>query len=114
MRRVAWIVLLLCGALPLLAADITGTWSADVTLDAGSGVATFTFKQTGESLAGTYSGTLGQAKVTGTLKGNQVEWSFDSDQAGKVVYRGTLEGNQITGTCEYGAVGKGTFKAQKK
>ena len=106
--------LVLCG-LTLTAADISGTWSAAVTLDAGAGTATFVLKQTGDALSGTYAGALGEAKVTGTVKGTAVEWSFENADAGKVVYKGTLEGaSRIKGSCEYGAVGKGTFVAEKK
>src|SRR5205807_1376697 len=63
---------------------------------------------------GTYTGALGEAKVAGTVQGNQVEWSFETADAGKVVYKGTLEGGKIKGTAEYGSVGKGTFTAAKK
>jgi hypothetical protein len=71
--------------------------------------------QTGDSLAGSYRGALGEAKVTGTVKGDQVEWSFDSPDAGKVVYKGKLEGaSKISGTVEYGQLGKGSFTAAKK
>lgn len=98
-----------------LAADLSGTWSAAVTLDAGSGTATFVLKQSGDQLSGTYSGTLGEAKVTGSVKGDVVEWSFENPDAGKVSYKGTMKGpNKIEGTCEYGEVGKGTFVADKK
>src|SRR5262245_47678419 len=76
MRRILTLIALAVTALTLSAADISGTWSAAVTLDAGSGTATFMFKQTGDTFSGTYSGALGEAKVTGTVKGNQVEWSF--------------------------------------
>jgi hypothetical protein len=106
--------MMLC-ALALSAADISGTWSADVVLDAGSGTATFELKQTGDSLAGTYRGALGEAKVTGTVKGDQVEWTFENEDAGKVVYKGTLEGgSKIKGTVVYGQLGKGSFTAAKK
>ncbi len=104
---------MLCG-LTLLAADLSGTWSADVVLDAGNGTATFVFTQKGNTLSGTYSGALGEAKVAGTVQGNQVEWSFETADAGKVVYKGTLDGEKIKGTAEYGSVGKGTFTATKK
>lgn len=115
MKRLAVLTFVLTFALTLLAADLTGTWSANVVLDAGNGTATFVLKQMGDTLSGTYSGVLGEAKVTGTVKGNQAEWSFQSDQAGKIVYTGTLDGaSKIKGTCEYGALGKGTFTAEKK
>ena len=95
MKRIAaltLVTLVLAAAPTLLAADVTGTWSANVVLDAGNGTATFVLKQMGDMVSGTYSGVLGEAKVTGTVKGDQVEWSFQSDQAGKVVYTGTLDG----------------------
>ena len=101
-------------ALCLWGADLTGTWTAAVVLDAGSGTATFNFKQTGEQLSGTYSGTLGEAKVSGTVKGDRAEWSFDSELAGKISYTGMITGNEIKGSVEYGQLGKGTFTAQKK
>src|SRR5579864_2990427 len=112
MRKLLVLIgMILCG-LVLWAADISGTWTADVVLDAGSGTATFELKQTGDSLAGTYRGALGEAKVTGTVKGDHVEWTFDSEDAGKVVYKGTLEGaSKIKGDVEYGQLGKGSFTA---
>ena len=106
---------LMAMAFPSLGADLTGTWTAAVVLDAGAGSATFTFKQTGEVLSGTYSGVLGSAAVSGTVKGEKVEWSFDSGQAGKVSYTGVVEGgSKITGTTVYGQLGGGTFTAEKQ
>ena len=106
------LILMLCG-LTLIAADFTGTWSASVVLDAGSGTASFVLKQSGDTLSGTYSGALGEAKVTGSVKGDEVEWTFSTDDAGKVVYKGKLEAGKIKGTVEYGELGKGSFTAEK-
>ena len=115
MRRLAVCFLLFAAIAVLQAADISGTWSAAVVLDAGSGTATFVVQQQGEALSGTYSGVLGEAKITGTVKGDKVEWSFDGGQAGKVSFQGTLDGPaRIKGTAEYGLLGKGTFTADKK
>src|SRR5205823_6956345 len=109
------LALLILSALSLWAADITGTWSASVVLDAGAGTATFNFKQNGEQLSGTYSGTLGDAKVTGTVKGDRAEWTFENDQAGKISYSGTISSaTEMQGSVVYGLLGKGTFTAQKK
>lgn len=101
-------------ALALSAADISGTWTAAVKLDAGSGSATFVFKQSGDGLTGTYSGVLGNADIKGTVKGNQAEWSFDNADAGRIAYKGTIEGSTIKGTVEYGQLGAGSFTADKK
>jgi hypothetical protein len=111
-RLLAAVGLILC-ALALAAADISGTWSASVQLDAGSGTATFVLKQSGDALSGTYSGALGEAKVTGSVKGDEVEWKFETEDAGKVVYKGKLDGGKIKGSAEYGQLGKGSFSAEK-
>lgn len=98
----------------LIGADLSGNWSAAVTLDAGSGTAKFTFKQSGDKLTGTYTGQIGTANVMGTVKGSDVEWSFDSEQAGKISYKGTLGADgKINGTVEYGQLGAGKFTAEK-
>jgi hypothetical protein len=115
MKKIIVPILIMLLALTLAAADLTGTWSVAVLLDAGSGSATFTFKQTGEALSGTYSGTFGQAQVTGTVKGDQIEWSFDNDQVGKVTYQGSMDGaGKMNGTVTYGQLGKGTFAGERK
>jgi hypothetical protein len=115
MKKLTVLMVLIAAALTLLGADLTGTWSASVVLDAGSGTATFAFKQTGEALSGTYTGTFGQSQLTGTVKGDQAEWSFDNDQVGKISYKAALEGaGKMKGTVTYGQLGKGTFTAERK
>jgi hypothetical protein len=96
-----------------LAADISGKWSFEVVLDAGSGSPTFEFTQSGETLTGMYHGQFGEAKVTGTVKGDKVEFGFGGD-AGSVKYSGTIvDGKTMKGTVDYGETGKGTFTAKK-
>lgn len=96
-----------------VAADISGKWTFNVVLDAGSGSPAFEFKQEGEKLTGTYHGQFGDAKVTGTVKGDVVEFSFSTD-AGSAKYSGTLEGpNKMSGTVDYGELGKGKFTATR-
>ena len=112
--RMKTLVLLFAIAALALAADISGKWSFDVVLDAGSGSPNFEFTQTGETLTGMYHGQFGDAKLTGTVKGDKVEFTFGSD-AGSVKYSGTLDGaNKMKGTVDYGEAGKGTFTATKK
>ncbi len=108
------IALMILSAAMTFAADITGKWTFNVVLDAGGGSPTFEFKQAGEKLTGTYHGTVGEAQLTGTVKGNAVEFSFSVDQVGNVKYTGTLDGDKkIAGKCEYGELGGGTFTGVK-
>jgi hypothetical protein len=101
-----------------MAADISGTWNAAVETEAGSGTPTFVFKQAGDQLTGTYSGAFGESKLTGTVKGNVVTWTFEAPANGeniKCTYSGTLDGDsKMKGTIDFGSLGKGTFTATKK
>ncbi len=107
------LVLLFVFAAMALAADISGKWTFEVVLDAGSGSPTFEFTQSGETLSGMYHGQFGDAKVTGTVKGDKVEFTFGGD-LGSVKYSGTLDGpKKMKGVVDYGEAGKGTFAATK-
>jgi hypothetical protein len=114
MRRL--VVATLLSAALLLAADISGTWNAEVETDMGSGTPTFEFKQAGGQLSGTYKGTFGEQKLTGTVKGDDVEFSFTFDAGGqtaKAVYKGKIEGAAMSGTVVLGDLAKGKWKAKK-
>jgi hypothetical protein len=97
--------------------DLTGTWVMQVDTAAGSGSPTFTFKQTGDTLAGTYEGTFGKADVKGEVKGNKATWSFSADAQGtqlNITYSGTVEKDTIKGTVTLGELGDGTFTGKRK
>jgi hypothetical protein len=97
--------------------DVTGTWAVQVETPAGSGTPTMTFKQDGGKLSGHYSGQLGEAELTGTVKGNAVEFSFDVAPEGNalhIVYSGTAEKDSMKGKVTLGDVAQGTFTAKKK
>lgn len=107
------IVLFFALAAMAFAADISGKWSFEVVLDAGSGSPSFEFTQSGETLTGTYHGQFGDAKVTGTVKGNHVEFTFGSD-AGTVKYSGTItDAKHMKGSADYAGAASGTFTATK-
>ena len=97
--------------------DVSGTWLFQVKTAAGSGTPTMTFKQDGGKLSGHYSGQLGEAELTGTVKGNAVEFSFDASIQGTnlhVVYSGTAEKDSMKGKVTLGDLAEGTFTAKKK
>lgn len=100
------------------ALDVSGTWTFDVQTEAGAGTPTITFKQDGETLTGHYSGTLGEADFTGTLKGKDIAFSFTVEAQGfqlPVSYKGTVETpTSMKGTLEITGLGGGTFTGTKK
>lgn len=118
MRKATSVALLCCVlSVPLFGADISGKWAFTVELDMGTGNPVFTFKQDGEKLTGTYSGAAGESDLTGSVKGEQVEWKFIARYEGvdyDVVYEGTIEsGDAMKGTCLYGGQLSGTWTAKR-
>ena len=99
------------------ATNVTGEWLFNVTTDQGGGTPTITFKQDGEKLTGKYAGQLGNADLTGTVKGNAIKFTFTIDAQGQqapVNYEGTVEKNTMKGKLDIGGMVSGTFTATKK
>lgn len=111
-RRLLLFVVL---SISMFAADVTGTWHVEVKTDAGSGSPTFVLKQDGDKITGSYSGQLGEAKVTGTVKGDEVTFGFDMGGAA-VVYVGKVDaaGKKMTGEVDLAGQASGTFTGEKK
>lgn len=93
--------------------DISGTWILDVQTDMGSGSPTFVLKQEGEKITGTYTGTLGESPLTGTLKGNILHIEFDI-QGNLITYDGTASTNELSGKVKLAEMASGTFKGKRK
>ena len=94
--------------------DVTGTWAFEVEIAGNQGTPTFTFKQAGEKLTGKYQGQFGEANLTGSVKGNEIKFSFEMEGGRKVVYTGTIEKDTMKGKADYPEVGSGTWTAKRK
>jgi hypothetical protein len=99
--------------------DVTGTWAFEVTTAQGAGTPTVTFKQDGEKLTGHYSsGTLGEADLTGTVKGSDISFTFTADlqgQSAPVSFTGTIESaTAMKGSLDIASMLTGTFTGKKK
>jgi hypothetical protein len=102
------------------AADVSGTWQLTVATNQGTGSPTVVFQQQGEQLTGTFSSQIfGEAKITGSVKGNAIEFGFEGEAGGqqiKVSYKGTIDSPTVMkGTAAYaGFDEKATWSATKK
>src|SRR5262245_49715644 len=96
--------------------DVTGAWSVTVETEAGSGNPSFTFKQEGEKLTGKYKGAFGEADLTGTVKGDKIEFSFkvSGQVEGVITYAGTTDGKTMKGKVSLAGLGEGTFTGKKQ
>lgn len=113
----AFLALLVSARLDAQGTNVTGEWLFNVQTDQGGGTPTITFKQDGEKLTGKYVGQLGNADLTGTVKGNAIHFTFTIDAQGQpapVTYDGTVEKNTMKGKLDIGGMINGTFTATKK
>src|SRR5206468_9079928 len=99
--------------------DVTGKWTFTVQTDAGSGTPTVTLKQDGEKLTGHYSSqNLGEADLTGSVKGQEIKFTFNVDAQGTsltVTYTGTIENkDSMKGNVDLGGMAQGTFTAKRQ
>jgi hypothetical protein len=98
--------------------NITGVWNFTVETSAGSGSPTFTFKQDGENLTGTYKGQFGEAPLTGTVKGADIKFVIKVNAQGQdvtITYTGKVEGkDSMKGTASLGDFGEGTWTGKRK
>jgi len=105
-------------AMAAVAVNITGVWAFAVETAAGSGSPTFTFKQDGENLTGTYKGQFGEAPLTGTVKGSDIKFTIKVNAQGQditISYNGKIESkDSMKGTVAIGELGEGTWTAKRK
>src|SRR5262245_50174610 len=97
--------------------NVSGNWAFEVQTDQGSGSPSFTFKQDGEKLTGTYKGAFGEGPVEGTVKGNAINFTVKVNAQGQdvvITYSGTIENGSMKGTVKLGDLGTGTWTGKRQ
>ena len=88
--------------------DIAGKWSMTLEMANGTGTPTLTIKQDGGKIGGTYAGRYGEFPLTGTLKGNAIEFAFTMTAEGTDV-----DGQSIKGSAVLGPLGDASWTAKR-
>lgn len=102
------------------AADLSGTWQFTVETNRGTGNPTAILQQQEEQITGTFSSRiLGEAQITGTVKGNAIQFQFEGEAGGQAItvsYKGTIVSpTAMKGTAVYSGLDvKATWSATKK
>jgi hypothetical protein len=97
--------------------NVSGNWAFEVQTDQGSGSPSFTFKQEGEKLTGTYKGAFGEGPVEGTVKGSAINFNVKVNAQGQdvvITYTGTIEGGGMKGAVKLGDLGAGTWTGKRQ
>jgi len=97
--------------------DVTGTWELNVESPMGSRASDAVFTQTGETLGGKMVSPRGEVPLTGTIKGDAVNFSITVNAQGQTLqidYTGTVTGDTMSGTVVFGSFGDGKWTGKKK
>lgn len=103
-------------ALPMAAADISGSWTVSGDVVGNPVNMTCTFTQDGPKVTGTCGGQMGTSQASGNVADNRVTFqhTVDAGQTYELTYTGTLD---ATGTSMKGEIAvagvSGTFSATK-
>jgi hypothetical protein len=105
-----------------LAADVTGTWTAEFDTQIGIQKYVYTFKVDGEKLTGEAAAERMGEKATvtlqgGTVKGDQITFTEPLDFQGQqiaITYTGTIAGDEIKFTRKVGDFATEELVAKRK
>jgi len=98
------------------AQSISGEWDASMSTPAGAREFKVVFKQEGEKLTGVIKREAGDAPLTGTIKGDVVQFSYTIDYNGNsltLTMTTKLDGNTIKGTVSFGGQAEDEFSATR-
>ena len=97
--------------------DVTGTWELNVESPMGSRASDAVFTQSGETLGGKMVSQRGEVPLTGTIKGDAVNFGINVNVQGQnlqIDYTGTVTGDTMSGTVVFGSFGDGKWTGKKK
>ncbi len=98
-------------------ADVTGAWDLTVQTQQGTASPSVTLQQSGEQLSGTYHGRMGDSKVEGSVRGNDIRFTVTlrfRDQDHVITYTGTVDADTMKGTVQFGDRGSGTWSGTRR
>ncbi len=109
--------LILAVSVPLLAADISGTWTAAIETQVGVQNYTYTFKVVGEKLTGKTKSQFGESEITeGVVKGDDITFVENLNYEGmplRIVYKGKISGDEIKFTRNVADISDEPFVAKR-
>jgi hypothetical protein len=101
----------------VLAADISGTWTAAIDTQVGVQNYTYTFKVAGEKLTGKTKSQFGESEITeGVVKGDDITFVENLNYEGmplRIVYKGKISGDEIKFTRNVAELSDETFVAKR-
>ncbi len=95
---------------------VDGIYRIEIDTPMGKQEAAVTLKTAGDKLTGTAESAMGKNDFNGSVKDNDVSWSFEiASPMGnmKLDFKGKISGNDISGEVSLGGFGNAPFKGKK-
>lgn len=120
----AFTLVALCAALAIVVraaddappANVAGAWQLSIDSPNGTFNATLAIQQDGGTIKGTQTSDFGDAPITGTVKGNAIQFTVNvtgSNGSFTVEHEGTVTGDTMKGTFKMGDGTTGSWSATR-
>ena len=106
----------LSATISLAADSIAGLWDASMETPGGTSTFQLDLKVNGDTLSGTVKRARGDVSLSGTVKGNVVDFSYTIDYNGNpftLSVHATVSGNTMAGTVDLGGNAEEPFSAKR-
>ena len=104
------------GAVMAQTATVAGEWDAAMNTPGGVRNFKIVFKVDGEKLTGTVKRSAGDVPLEGTIKGNDVQFTYTVNYNGNdlaISMTGKLDGDTIKGTVNFGGAAEDEWSAKR-
>ena len=122
MKTLLWSLMLGIAAGPVqalrtpVAPSIAGEWDATMNTPGGARTFKIVFQVSGEVVTGTVKRTAGDVALTGTIKGNELKFSYTIDYNGTpliISMTALVDGDTMKGTVDFGGAAQDDFSAKR-
>ena len=112
----ATLTILATAALNAQSKSVDGEWDASMNTPGGEVPMKLVFKVDGEKLTGTVKRSRGDAAIAGTIKGNDINFSYTVDYNGNsltISFTGKVSGDSMGGTVSFGGNAEDQWSAKR-
>lgn len=96
--------------------SVAGEWDGSFNTPGGARPFKLVLKVDGEKLSGTVKRTSGDVALTGTIKGDAINFSYTINYGGNdltLIYSGKVAGDSMSGTVSFGGNAEETWSAKR-
>ena len=113
---IALITFVLSVGIAVAQTSVAGEWDGSFNTPGGARPFKIVLAVDGEKVTGTAKRSSGDLPITGTIKGDAIEFSYTINYGGNnltLIYSGTVSGDSMSGTVSFGGNAEETWSAKR-